>query len=243
MGVSFLSSLIHIQVVNWSAHQEREDRPNYTWFKFSNNYFIDPKLFGISVGAKMLFILILCERSRSSDDFATLNTDLVAVQLRSESVEIHRQIDELCSVGVITRLNADEAAALRRHHAGIQPALRRLDKIREDKKRRDKKEYAFDFVSVAKLYPNPKGRSVGVKRLDALIKTAEDFERFSKAVKNYADQCRIDGTQMAFIKHFSSFVGTERSGHPWEDYVEHTPGIMAEQPGKKSVLDVIRGGQ
>lgn len=60
-----------------------------------------------------------------------------------------------------------------------------------------------------------------MKSLTKQIKTQAEFDDFLKAVSNYAKA--MTGTEEKFIKHFSSFVGTEKSGTPWREFVEYRP--------------------
>lgn len=78
----------------------------------------------------------------------------------------------------------------------------------------------FEFI-YRRYYPRKAGKSKGL--LQAL-KYVKDIEAFTKAVKKYRAECERDGTEPRFIKHFSSFVGTPSTGHPWEDYLDEDCG-------------------
>ena len=71
----------------------------------------------------------------------------------------------------------------------------------------------FDFEAVYQNYPLKKGKSRGMKKIQREIKKPEDFERFSRAVENYAGE--VKNTEPRFIKHFSTFVAE------WEDWAEY----------------------
>lgn len=67
-------------------------------------------------------------------------------------------------------------------------------------------------------YPRKEGKSVGFKRLLNAIKSQKDFDDFLLAVKNYS--AMVADKEINFIKQFSSFVGTPRTGEPWRDYIK-----------------------
>lgn len=98
-------SLIQIEIKNWSKFQEREDRSNYVWFKFSNGFFSDPKLFPLSIGARFLFVYILCERSKVESNTVSLNFELAAFTLRTTQENILKQLKELEDISVIRQEN------------------------------------------------------------------------------------------------------------------------------------------
>lgn len=89
----------------------------------------------------------------------------------------------------------------------------------------------FDFESVYKTYPLKKGKDRGFKQLAKMIRTPLDFDDFVKAVNNYTSEVIRDQVEPKFIKHFSSFVGTEK-GQPWRDYVsiEDLPHSKPKNP-------------
>jgi hypothetical protein len=71
----------------------------------------------------------------------------------------------------------------------------------------------FDFESVYQLYPRKgEGKKAGMMKLERDITTEAKFERFKKAVENYAYLCRTRGTEREYVKMWSTFVNN------WEDY-------------------------
>lgn len=107
----------------------------------------------------------------------------------------------------------------------LQP---REDKIREDKDKnynvdltrlraKPTRKCSFDFLKVYEIYPRKEGKQQGLKKLQSLIKTQEDYENILIAVANYATRC--EGLDKKFIKMFSTFVGTKEI-QPWRDYLE-----------------------
>jgi len=52
------------------------------------------------------------------------------------------------------------------------------------------------------------------------IKSKEDLKDLETAIIRYRKECIDEGRDQQYIKHFSSFLGTRRTGFPWQDYLE-----------------------
>jgi hypothetical protein len=79
----------------------------------------------------------------------------------------------------------------------------------------------FDFEEIYKLYPRKLGKAEGISRLKKTIFTPEDFDALKLAVENYSKHCASQGTEEKYIKHFSSFVGTQDKPH-WRDWINYS---------------------
>ena len=70
----------------------------------------------------------------------------------------------------------------------------------------------LDFEAIYKIYPRKEGKARGMKALNARIKDKETYDRVMLAAMNYAELCRMRGTEKQFIKMFCTFVNN------WTDY-------------------------
>lgn len=86
--------------------------------------------------------------------------------------------------------------------------------IKKDNISIKKSEIELAIEELYKNYPLKKGKTVGVKKLLRQINNKDQLNDLSKAIKNYADECK--GKDQQYIKHFSTFAGC------WQDYVEAT---------------------
>jgi hypothetical protein len=102
----------------------------------------------------------------------------------------------------------------------------------------------FDFEPLFAIYPNPEGKAAGMARLRVSITTAERFEQFSAAVKNYAAHMATLKRAPDKIKHWSTFVGDEHI-EPWTDYISPpkpltlASGAVSKQPLPEAYLPEI----
>lgn len=86
---------------------------------------------------------------------------------------------------------------------------------------------AFDFESLYAKYPLKEGRTAGLAQCQKQIKTQADFDALSSAIDRYAAKRTKD--RLAF-KMFSSFLGSDRTGHPWRDWTDPAAGTLIKPP-------------
>ena len=85
----------------------------------------------------------------------------------------------------------------------------------------------------AEHYPRKVGRTKGLAILGKKIKTEKQLRDFEQAVKNYAEDVRVMGTEPEFIKHFSTFANC------WEDYVDFkSPEAESREDYLKTVKEL-----
>lgn len=92
----------------------------------------------------------------------------------------------------------------------------------KDKDNKNSEISKFDFESAYRDYPLKRGKDEGLKRCRSRIKDEETFKQFCSAVRKYASECRLERRDTKYIKHFSSFVGTDEK-EPWRDYIADPP--------------------
>jgi hypothetical protein len=76
----------------------------------------------------------------------------------------------------------------------------------------------LDLGEVYALYPRKEGKTPGLKRLAASVKSLKDLEDAKLAAKNYAEHVR--GREIKMVKLFSTWVGE------WPDWV--TPDVSSQ---------------
>jgi hypothetical protein len=92
----------------------------------------------------------------------------------------------------------------------------------------------FDFDSLYAKYPKKEGKPAGLIQCRKQIKTQADYDALSQAIDRYAAQRAKDGWE---IKMFSSFMGSEKTGHPWREWCNPETGSTIPGAQKKSAAD------
>lgn len=76
-----------------------------------------------------------------------------------------------------------------------------------------------DLEEVYQGYPRKQGKSEGLRRLKAQIKTKDDLASLGVAIQNYRDHLAKSGTEAKYVKQFSSFVTD------WKDWLDPNNGM------------------
>lgn len=106
-------------------------------------------------------------------------------------------------------------------------------------KERRKNTYPPKFEEIWNNYPNGGlNKSNAFKRYKNQIKTAEKENELCAAIENYNRLLKIQTWRSP--KQFDSFLGTERSGFFWEQFVNPPPSMFestnSEKPKKMTML-------
>jgi hypothetical protein len=109
-------------------------------------------------------------------------------------------------------------------HALQQEIIPKVKNIRITKSRSE-----FDFIALYQKYPRKVGKTAGIKRCEAQIKTPEDYALLSQAIDSYVEYLKKEGTEPKFVKHFSTFMSE------WRDFLDRETGNNSLK--KRSVLD------
>lgn len=97
-----LSNLVTITVENWKKYNPRPDRDNFTWFRFQNDFYSDPKLFDLESDQRHVLLFCYCELSKKSTGTAVLSLSQIATVLRISVERVHNTLKLLDQLGVIT---------------------------------------------------------------------------------------------------------------------------------------------
>jgi hypothetical protein len=76
----------------------------------------------------------------------------------------------------------------------------------------------FNFEPLYKKYPRKMGKTQGMKKAKATVKTEADYIALSKAIDRFNQYHQKKGTEADFIPHFSTFMTS------WRDWLEEDTG-------------------
>jgi hypothetical protein len=235
-------NLIKVSILNWSKWNPRKDLKATSWLRFQNSIFEDPQFFDFDHSELLFFIYLLCQASKKQSGDVDIHISHAIRVCKFQREIIVSAIEKLVQIQCVrtrdvdvTSTNADvtlpshyvtnETNVTERNETNVTPAPP------ESEESPALPAVTFDFESVYKLYPGREGKAVGMKRLPKLITSQADFDRFKKATVNYAEHCKCSG---AYVKHFSTFVGTKDS-QPWTDYEDFIP-IIESSFGKGTAV-------
>ena len=108
----------------------------------------------------------------------------------------------------------------------------------KDKEKKKEKESHFDFKILYKKYCRQIGGTLGISRLKEMVKSDEDYQLLSTAIDNFNNYHRRASTEVQFISHFSTFVGTLKT-QCWRDWVDPTTGSTKKVTKISTSQDLI----
>ncbi len=228
--------LFSITIPNWQEYNARNDRANYSWFRFQNDFFQNQKLFGLTDSQWILFLILICEVSKKNKDTVDMSLHYIAA-LRTTTVQkIAKDLQELARRGVVVTaksrgLVAEGRASATKSLATYIHTDRQTDRHNTIADRRP----ALDFLLIYSAYPRKEGKQRGMALCKAQIKTQEDFDSLASAVKRYVEHIKSQAIEPKFIKHFSSFMF---GGH-WRDWLDLQTGT-SDGVKKQTVLELLQ---
>ena len=203
---------IEISINNWDEYNPRKDLKSMPWFRIQSDIGSSESLFGLKPECKWLFIFLLSHAAKKLTGDFCLEPNYITHYSGVQQSDILKYLKQLETNGLVRITNESD-----RITNGSVP------KRREEKRREEHTHTscAPDLEAVYQKYPLKKGKSRGMKKIQREIKTPDDFERFSKAVDNYAND--VKNTEPRYIKHFSTFVSE------WTDWVDHKSNSVLDR--------------
>lgn len=215
---------ITITLRNWKKFNGRSDIKNPTWFRLDASLIDDPEFFDFTAEEFKVWIYILCMCCRKNKATIKLFFGHAENSSKLSRKSVLSAVKKLSLLGVLTEIPIGPDT----DPYGLRTDPCTTDRQTDKQDRQDKTNKhaeppsavcVFDFDSVYQKYPRKLGKAKGIQALSKQIKCQSDFDSFAKAVENYSKS--VFGVDEKYIKHFSSFVGTEKSGQPWREYVDY----------------------
>lgn len=200
---------MHLEVVNWGKYNQRKDVTNPSWFRLNNNIFDGETFFNLTNEERLLFIYVLCQRSKSNKDLFFINLNVAAALFGVKPINIE---------SIINKLEENKMVTITRN-GDVTPALRERD-VRvlyttEQNRTIHNTIAQTEFERVYSLFPRKEGKKRGLEIMKRLVKgDPNKLPLIEKAIVNYAAQCKDNRTEERFIKHFSTFINV------WEDFLD-----------------------
>ncbi len=204
--------LVNITIPNWTKYNPRYDRKTSSWFRFQTDFFHDQKLFGCTAQQRLLFILIMCEASKSSCGAIQMSIVYAAKMIEISEQKIINDLNVLLCCGVIRQTNGmahlpDGTTTNERTNERTE------ERVLSFAQTKVIAECQIDLEKIYEKYPRRVGKKKGMAIAAKQIKTNEDAENLSLAINRYREYLAANDTEARFIKHFSTFMGE------WKDWL------------------------
>lgn len=237
---------IRIQVTNWDKFNPRTDVKHPSWFRVEHKLIDHPDLFDLTHEEFKALFYMLAMCCRENSDCVRLNYAHAASVAKLSRAGVDGAIEKLCDLEMLAVL---ETATLRARDVGgthtgacvTDTAATGRDSTLRDETGHDRTGHdtppavsaiAFDFEALYRRYPLKKGKGKGIRACERQITTPEEYAALSGAIDKYAADVVANRTEPGFIKHFSSFMGSEKTGHPWRDWLDADAGSAVVPAGR-----------
>ncbi len=91
-----------------------------------------------------------------------------------------------------------------------------------------KHEYTEKFNEFWSYYPRKTEKAAAFDKWKARLRQKVNPADMIKAAQNYADKCRLEGTEERFIKHAKTFLGENK---PYDEFINATPSKAQKAAG------------
>lgn len=218
---------MYIEICKWDEYQKEAKRyETAKWFALSNQIWLNPlwdELDGNEFKAYVFLLSQVSQRSHKNGGIETSTKTLSRLSGCSEKV-FKGLIEKLCNHGVIT-------VASRGHHSETHELHNTTEhNITEQDRKARSARTDFDFESLYKAYPLKKGKTKGMVRVRAEVKTREDFDSLALAIQRYAETVSREKTEPKYMLHFSTFMGR------WRDFLEPDYGEVSKTETKQELV-------
>lgn len=224
-----------ILVKNFDEHNEKAIGKTLPWFRCQSRLARSSKFLHLSSGAKHMWLWLLCEAAQSSDRVVLVSARDVSREVHVKPQNIPNVFSELRDLEWIQILSSPkplyEKYETRRDEtektnecptppASDEPPAQTsmLDEVREEPPPKPPPPQ-LDFESLYLLFPRHEGKAGGMKQVVEQVKTVETFGQLKQAIENYAALTKHRKTETQFMKLWSTFIGTKKSGYPWREYI------------------------
>lgn len=223
---------ITIRFKNWNKFNPRGESKRPNWFRMDNAILDHEDLFDLSSDQFRALVFLFCQASKKNSDTVRIRFAHALDKYKIKSDVIMSTILRLKQADMVEQmLDSHEVVHDSHELARDSHEVLRDSPATENTNITENTNTAppdLDFEFSYEKYPRKVGKSEGFTRLKKLITTPADLEQFELAVRNYAEECRVNGVEEKYIKHFSSFVGVAGK-EVWRDYITWRPSKKPPQ--------------
>lgn len=219
--------ILIIKFKKWESFNPPSSKTN-SWFRLNSNIVSRPIWDELDNDGFRVFIYLLCQ-ANESDHRGSIH--VTARQASRRCTVSEKSFNH--AIKILKTFQVIEVRTPSGHFAGSEETLPTYDtnERTDETKRYIQADSAaaelrcvFDFNSLYQKYPRKEGKASGILQCRKQIKTQADFDSLSAAIDRYAAHCAKTDQ---IIKHFSSFLGSEKTGHPWRDWLDPDAGTAA----------------
>lgn len=187
--------LVTVTIPNWDKFNLRKDYKHPTWFALSNSILENEATFALSAEELKAWIYVLCRASKSNSGTITIDP---------------AHASRVCAVKVGALSSALKKLETKQ---SVQITNGSVQKIHSTDRQTDKHTHV-DLDAVYFLYPRKQGKTAGLKKLAADLRSGATLGQVRSAIEHYKKHLEKNRTDPKFVKMFSTFIGE------WRDWLD-----------------------
>ncbi|NBI28320.1 hypothetical protein [Chengkuizengella marina] len=135
--------------------------------------------------------------------------------------------------GANQEVNQESNQDLTKTQPGLNQHPNHKQEVKNVKNEKNNKNiYTEEFEIFYKSYPRKIAKKQAFKNWNTRLKEKVNPDDLIKAAKNYAIECERNKTEQKFIKHPSTFIGSNKG---FEDYIEVSSNLVDFKPRDKEI--------
>lgn len=214
-------TIYKVTILKWEKHNSKR-KNHYKYTLIANNLYTHPKILALHHSVRWLYITLLLMCGDTNNDTVTIQHRTIN-DITTTKQGAYNALLQLQSIQLVTFEKIDSLQLNRREK-------KRSEYIPDSSKSTKSGSVSFDFDALYQKYPRKLGKSKGLEKCKAQVKTQEDFDQLSLAIEKYARLCRE--TESRFIKHFDTFMTS------WKDVLDPDYGTVEAKYEKKQTMMV-----
>ena len=212
-----------MEIAGWADFNPRKNSKKPSWFRLDHDMLESPEFSDFSHGELVAWIYILSQASKKSNGQVVVFLDhahRVRGLCDDDFLDAIEKLEELGHLKVSKRnfekLEVSEVA----EHATLHHITSQNITIQNPCSTVVERAATFDIEAIYRSYPRKQGKSVGMKKLKAQIKTQADYDDCLRAMANYK---KSETVAKGFVMLFSTWT------NQWRDCLDsdygktHTP--------------------
>lgn len=229
--MSDVEEYYEVEVLRWNDYIKRKDYGQKKWWAFDCDTLLHPDFFEIDGDHFKVYCWIISVANKFGSAQIKLHKKHAEKMLHISSEKLHDAIMYLNDKRIKTRIRSNSNGSVRKRTI---PSPRidknRVEEIREEYIAHPAAVRPSDFENVYEKYPRKQGKSRGLAKMKAQVKTLEDLHHFGIALENYNKHLKKNRIDQQFIKHFDTWVGE------WRDWIDPQTGTAAKPSASASAV-------
>ena len=219
--------LVEIEVPNIEKYNPRNDRGNHAWFRMTNDWYEDPKMFSLTPTQRYIWVStvgVIHKFGKSGTLIAEI--EWIALKLQVKVADLKVTLDK-CHKNQLLKIGGNQVVT------SVTPIGTATDRQTDRQLSVSKKtdEFVFESNALYLSYPRRGAKGKFLAGLKTKIKSEKDLLEFKIALENYKRYVAEQISDPQYIKLPTTFL------NEWKDWLDPENGKVFLTKNKKEEVD------